>query len=170
MNLIINRAGSYKGHFEKKAGILKHRTMKKISLYELRKNQTDFPKEKITSSSQGSEFIRRFYNDDIEIFESFFLLLLNQSGHTIGYAKISQGGITGTVVDVRIIAKYVVESLATQIIIAHNHPSGNLKPSQSDIDMTKKIKDAMNIFDVRLLDHVILTADSFYSFSDEGIL
>ena len=144
--------------------------MKNATLYELRKNQTDFPKKKIVSSTSSSEFIRQFYSDDIEIYESFFLLLLNNQNQTLGYAKISQGGITGTVVDVRIVAKYVVDSLATGIILAHNHPSGNLKPSQQDIDITKKIKEAMKLFDVTVLDHIIITVDNFYSFADNGTI
>jgi DNA repair protein RadC len=144
--------------------------MKKISLYELRKNQSDFAKEKITSSKQSYEFIKKFYQGDIEIYESFFLLLLNNSCQTIGYAKISQGGITGTVVDVRIIAKYVVDTLATTVILAHNHPSGNLMPSQADKNITDKIKQSLKLFDVTVLDHIILTEESYYSFADEGIL
>jgi DNA repair protein RadC len=144
--------------------------MKTTTLYELRKNQTDFQKKKITSSKISAEFIKQFYTDDIEIYESFFLLLLNNQNQTIGYAKISQGGITGTVVDVRIVAKYVVDSLATGIILAHNHPSGNINPSSADISITNKVKEAMKLFDVTVVDHIILTADSYYSFSDNGIL
>jgi len=141
--------------------------MKTTPLYELKKIQTDFPKVKITNSKISADFIKQFYNNDIEIFESFFVLLLNQANLTIGYAKISQGGITGTVADVRLIAKYTVDSLATQVIVAHNHPTGNLLPSHADIEITKKIKQTLNIFDVNLLDHLILTADSYYSFADE---
>ena len=144
--------------------------MKNTALYELRKNQTDFPKTKIVSSTSSVEFIRQFYLDDIEIYESFFLLLLNNQNQTLGYAKISQGGIVATVVDVRIVAKYVVDSLATGIILAHNHPSGNLNPSKQDMDITKKIKEAMKLFDVSVLDHIILTSDNYYSFADNGNL
>jgi DNA repair protein RadC len=144
--------------------------MKTTALYELKKNQTDFQKKKITSSALSNEFIRQFYLDDIEIYESFFLLLLNNQNQTIGYAKISQGGITGTVVDVRIVAKYVVDSLATGIILAHNHPSGTLSPSEADKQITEKIKQAMYFFDVKVLDHIILTADSYFSFADNNIL
>jgi DNA repair protein RadC len=144
--------------------------MKMTTLYELRTIQTDFPKNKITNSKDSAEFIRKFYSDDIEIFESFFLLLLNNANQTIGYAKISQGGITGTIVDVRIVAKYVVDSLATGIILAHNHPSGNLNPSEPDKKITEKIQHAMSFFDVKVLDHIILTADSYFSFADNNIL
>ena len=139
-----------------------------IKLFELKKIQTEFPSEKITSSDQAANFIRRFYFDDIEIFESFFILLLNQANKTIGYAKISQGGISGTVVDVRIIAKYAIEALATSVILAHNHPSGNLTPSQSDITITEKIKAGLKILDIKVFDHLILTADSFYSMENNN--
>lgn len=142
--------------------------MKTISLYELKKVQTNFPKEKITSSQKASEFIKQFYNDDIEIFESCFILLLNNANQTIGYAKISQGGITGTVVDVRLIAKYAVESLCTGVILAHNHPSGKTNPSQTDINTTEKTKKALALLDINLIDHLILTSDSYYSLSDNG--
>jgi DNA repair protein RadC len=144
--------------------------MKTTTLYELRKNQTDFPKMKIKDANDSSEFIKQFYQGDIEIYESFFLLLLNNANQTIGYAKISQGGVTSTVVDVKIIAKYVVDSLATGIILAHNHPSGNLNPSSADISITNKVKEAMKLFDVAVLDHIILTADSFYSFANNGLM
>jgi len=144
--------------------------MENTTLYELKKLQSEFPKVQVTSSEKSADFIRQFYQDDIAIYESFFLLLLNRQCQTIGYAKISQGGITGTVVDVRIIAKYAVDSLATSIILAHNHPSGNLQPSEQDILLTNKVKDAMKLFDINVLDHVILTEDDFYSFADKGIL
>jgi DNA repair protein RadC len=142
--------------------------MKNIKLFELKKIQTEFPSVKITSPDEAADFIRQFYFDDIEIFESFFILLLNQANKTIGYAKISQGGIAGTVVDVRIIAKYAIESLAVSVILAHNHPSGNLKPSQADLDITQKIKAGLKILDIKVFDHLILTADSFYSFESNN--
>jgi DNA repair protein RadC len=139
-----------------------------IKLFELKKIQTEFPAVKITSPHEAADFIRQFYFDDIEVFESFFILLLNQANKTIGYAKISQGGIAGTVVDIRIIAKYAIESLASSVILAHNHPSGNLKPSQSDIDITQKIKAGLKILDIKVFDHLILTVDNFYSFESNN--
>lgn len=144
--------------------------MSQVVLYELKKLQTDFSKTKITTSKKSEDFIRRFYSDDLGIFESFFLLLLNRQNETIGYAKISQGGITGTVVDTKIIAKYVVDSLASSVILAHNHPSGSLKPSQSDLDITKRIKKALSYLDTKVLDHIILTEESYFSFLDNQIL
>ncbi len=141
-----------------------------IDLLSLRKIKTDIPRATISSSKDASEYIRQFYFDDINIWESFFLLLLNQRRSTIGYAKISQGGVTSTIVDLRFIAKYVADTSATSIIIAHNHPSGNIHPSKSDRDITEKVKGLMKYFDCALLDHIILTEDSYYSFIDMGYL
>jgi DNA repair protein RadC len=141
-----------------------------IKRYELKSNQSDFPKKKIASSNDANEFIRQFYSDDIDIFESCFVLLLNQANFTIGYAKISQGGITGTFVDLQLVAKYAIESLAKAVVLAHNHPSGNLAPSSQDLDITKKIRDGLDLFNITLLDHIILTSDHYTSLGDEGLL
>lgn len=141
---------------------------KTIKLYELKKIQSEFPKLRIRSSADAAEFIRQFYSDDIDIFESSFILLLNRANDTIGYAKISQGGITGTVVDPRLVAKYAVESLSPCVILAHNHPSGNLTPSGADKDLTDKIKKGLKLLDIDLLDHIILTNESYYSLSENG--
>jgi len=142
----------------------------KAKKFDLKATDSEFTKVKITSSESAEKFIRQFYGDDLEIFESFFILLLNRANETIGYAKISQGGIVGTVVDKKILLKYVVESLATGIILAHNHPSGNTNPSQADLNITKDLQQLCNLVDSEVLDHVILTADSFYSFADNGKL
>ena len=141
-----------------------------ISEYKLAKVKSDFERVKIDSSIKSAEFIRQFYSDDIGIFESCFILLLDRSNHTIGYAKISQGGISGTVVDIRIIAKYAVDSLASAVVLAHNHPSGNLRPSDGDKRITKQALEGLKLLNVELLDHVILTESSHYSFADSGDL
>jgi DNA repair protein RadC len=99
-----------------------------------------------------------------------YILLLDRSHHTIGYAKISQGGVSGTVVDTRIVAKFAIDSLASGIILAHNHPSGNLKPSNADETITNKIKTGLGYFDIQVLDHIIVTEDAYTSFADEGLL
>jgi DNA repair protein RadC len=142
----------------------------KAKKFDLKATDSEFTKVKITGSESAEKFIRQFYGDDLEIFESFFILLLNRANETIGYAKISQGGIVGTVIDKKILLKYVVESLATGIILAHNHPSGNTNPSQADLNITKDLQQLCNLVDSEVLDHVILTADSFYSFADNGKL
>jgi len=139
-------------------------------LYSIKKNQSEFPRQKISSSKDAEQFIRQFYGDDLEVYESFFLLLLNQANETVGYAKISQGGIAGTIVDVKIIAKYVVDTLAQAVVLAHNHPSGNIRPSQADENITTRIKATLNLFDCKVLDHIILTADNYFSFQDNGII
>jgi DNA repair protein RadC len=141
-----------------------------IERLELRRIASEFPKRKITSSLDAADFMRSFYFEDLTIFESSFILLLNQANQTIGYAKISQGGITGTVVDTRIIAHYAVQSLATSVILCHNHPSGQCFPSESDRTLTQKAKAGLQLLDIALLDHIILTDSSYYSFSDEHIL
>ena len=142
----------------------------KAKKFDLKATDSEFTKVKITSSESAEKFIRQFYGDDLEIFESFFILLLNRANETIGYAKISQGGIVGTVVDKKILLKYVVESLASGIILAHNHPSGNTNPSQADLNITKDLQQLCKLVDSEILDHVILTTDSFYSFADNGKL
>jgi DNA repair protein RadC len=144
--------------------------MKSIKKYELKKNSTEFERVRITGSTVAEQFIRKFYSDDIGIFESFFILMVDQSNHTIGYAKISQGGVAGTVVDPIIVAKYAIDSLSKGVILAHNHPSGNLTPSEADRTITNKIKAGLDLFDITVLDHIILTEDSFTSFADEGFL
>ena len=144
--------------------------METLKKYDLRKSETGFARVAIRSSKDAADFIRQFYSDDIGIFESFFLLLLDQSNTTTGYAKISQGVIAGTVVDPRIVAKYAIESLSPSVVLCHNHPSGNLKPSDSDIAITNKIKAGLQLFDITVLDHIILTEDSYTSFADEGKL
>ena len=137
-------------------------------LYSIKKNQSEFPRQKISSSKDAEQFIRQFYGDDLEVYESFFLLLLNQANETVGYAKISQGGIAGTIVDVKIIAKYVVDTLSQAVVLAHNHPSGNIRPSQTDENITTRIIECLNYFDCKVLDHIILTKESYYSFADNG--
>jgi DNA repair protein RadC len=138
--------------------------------FELTSVQTDFPRIKITSSELAADFIRRFYTGDIDIFESSFVLLLNSQNMTIGYAKLSQGGIQGTVMDPRLVAHYAVKCLASAVIIAHNHPSGALKPSEADLTLTKKIDKGLQLLDIKLLDHVILTSEGHYSLDGNGQL
>lgn len=140
------------------------------SKYALKVQETNFPIVKITSSNVANDVVRRYYGDDIEIYESFFMVTLDSQNRTTGYVKISHGGIVGTVVDVRLICKYAIEVLATGVIICHNHPSGTLKPSEADKSITKKIKEALNIFEIRLTDHLIITKNEYFSFADEGIM
>lgn len=136
----------------------------------LKKVKSVFLKAKINSSIDAQEFARQFFYDDLTIYESFFLILLNSQNNTIGYAKISQGGISGTVVDPLIIAKYAIDTMAKGVILVHNHPSGNENPSKADKKATKQIKKALKLFNCNVIDHLIITEESFFSFSDNEIL
>lgn len=102
--------------------------------------------------------------------EEFWVLFLNRSNRVISRIKLSQGGISGTVTDVRMIMKKAIEHLASGIIVCHNHPSGNLNPSESDTKITQKIKEAGNLIDIQLLDHLIISEKDYYSFADNGLL
>lgn len=102
--------------------------------------------------------------------EVFAVLFLNQANKVNHFEIISEGGITGTVADPRIILKKALEEDAVCIILCHNHPSGSLKPSRADEELTKKIKEAAGYFDIKVLDHIIVSEDGYYSFADEGLL
>ena len=144
--------------------------MKFIPLLSLKKTPTDFVPTKLTNSHQAQEYARQFYFEDMEVYESFFLILMSYRNTTLAYVKISQGGITSTIVDPILVAKYAIDSLAKNIILVHNHPSGDCKPSVQDRDLTHKIKTGLKLFDINVADHIILTKNSYYSFVDEGIL
>lgn len=139
-----------------------------INLLSLKKNKIDIKKAAIKSSKDAADYARQFYFEDLQIFESAFIILLNNSNNTIAYAKISQGGVCSTVVEPAIIAKYAVDTLAKGVILVHNHPSGSLEPSNGDKKITEKVKNTLAIFDCTLHDHIILTEDDYTSFADEG--
>jgi DNA repair protein RadC len=103
-------------------------------------------------------------------YEEFWILFLNRSNRVISRMKLSQGGISGTVTDVRLVMKKAIETLASGIIVCHNHPSGNLNPSESDSTITRKIKEAGNLLDIQLLDHLIISDKDYYSFADNGLI
>lgn len=125
-------------------------------------------KNKITSSKDVFELFQPNLAD--LPYEEFWILLLNRSNKIIDKRKISQGGTSGTVIDVKLILKDAIEKLATSIILCHNHPSGNTQPSEKDISITNKLKEAAKIMEIPVLDHIIITDSSYYSFADEGIL
>lgn len=122
----------------------------------------------IKSSKDVAEIFKPLLSDLLH--EEFWVLFLNRSNRVIDRLKLSQGGISGTVTDVRIIMKKAVEHLASGLIVCHNHPSGNLNPSESDSKITNKIKDAGNLMDIQLLDHIIISGNDYYSFADNGLL
>jgi DNA repair protein RadC len=106
----------------------------------------------------------------IERVEEFVILCLNRANKVLGYSKISQGGLSGTVADPKVIFQVALKSNASSIILCHNHPSGNTKPSDNDIQLTKKLKKAGEFLELNVLDHLIITSDAYFSFADESLL
>ena len=123
--------------------------------------------KKITSSKDVFELMQPVIGELPH--EEFWILYLNNSNKVIYKAQLSKGGITGTVVDIRLVFKMALEQNATSLILTHNHPSGKLLASESDIQITKKLKLAAQQLDIAILDHIIITETGFYSFQDEGI-
>ena len=134
------------------------------------KKQKPSQRTQITSSSIAAEVLKDIWSSQMDFREEFIVLLLDRANKVLGYQLISKGGISGTVVDIRLILASAIESLASGIIIAHNHPSGNLSPSHQDKSITQKIKEAGKTMDIQVLDHIIITRDGFYSFADDGNL
>ena len=121
---------------------------------------------------KSSENVFRFFHPllgDLE-HEEFWLLLLNRANRILGRFKVSQGGLSGTVIDTRIILKKALDNLASSIIVCHNHPSGNNNPRQADIQLTRKLSDAGKTLDIPVLDHIIIAGTKYYSFADEGMM
>lgn len=121
---------------------------------------------RVSSSIDAVNYARHFYSDDMEIYESVFIILLNRNNNTMGWAKIAQGGVYGAMVDKKLICKYAIEALASGVILVHNHPSGNTQPSAQDIDLAQQIRKALGIFDISLLDSIILSENGYYSMND----
>jgi DNA repair protein RadC len=124
---------------------------------------------KIISSSEAAKAFRTFW-PSFEHVEFAYLLLLNRQNQIIGQHFLAKGGISGTVVDVRMIFQVALKANATSIMMAHNHPSGNLQVSEADRKITRQIKDAGALLDIPILDHIILTEEGYLSFADEGYL
>jgi DNA repair protein RadC len=125
----------------------------------------------ITNSQNAYEIFKSLFPaDTISLQEQFVVLYLNRVNRLIGSYQLSKGGITGIIADVRFILSVALKTLATGLILAHNHPSGNLKPSEVDIQLTKKVKQATKLMDIEVLDHMILTDGRYFSFTDEGIV
>ena len=125
---------------------------------------------KISCSQDAFDILFEYWDlGSIEHIEEFKILLLNRANMVLGIASLFKGGVVGTVIDSRVIFQYALKANAAQIILAHNHPSGNLKPSDADISITNKIKEGARQLDITVLDHIILTVDErYYSFAEEG--
>lgn len=116
-------------------------------------------------------FLRSHWDENkMELLEQFKLVLLNTAHRVLSFLDLSSGGITGTVVDTRLVLTAALKLNATKLVLAHNHPSGNLNPSEADKFITQKIKAAAQLLDIQIVDHIIITAEGYYSFADEGLL
>ena len=125
----------------------------------------------IKTSADAYEILLHYWNEGkIELLEEFKVLFLSKANRVLQIISLSQGGITLTVVDTRLVLVTALKVAASLIVLAHNHPSGSLKPSRQDEELTQKIKCAAAYHDIRVLDHLIISTDGYYSFSDEGLL
>ena len=125
----------------------------------------------INSSEIAADLIRSLFDkDEIELHEVMFVIYLNRGNYPIGYYKHSIGGLSSTILDTQIVLGAALRSLSSAIIISHNHPSGNVKPSEGDIKVTKNIKAASKVFNIQVLDHIVLTKNGYTSLSDEGLM
>lgn len=126
---------------------------------------------KVTTSSDAADGFREMWKQSMEHKESFYAMYLNRNNRVLGIHKISEGGLSGTVVDVRCIFQVALKTNASNVIVAHNHPSGNTQPSDADKTITQKIREAGKFLEIPLLDHLIMVPNEGYmSFADEGYL
>ena len=127
--------------------------------------------QKISNSRETYSLITNYWNlDTIEMLEEVKVILLNKANKVLGIFDLSKGGICSSIIDVKIVLSIALKTLASGIIIIHNHPSGDLSPSKADIDITEKLKSVCKIMDIMLLDHVIISQQDYYSFADDGLL
>lgn len=143
----------------------------KISEIRVSYTNNDVRRVKISNSKECYQtFIKEWNVDTIELQEEFKILMLNRNNQVLGIYQLSKGGVSATVVDAKLIFSVALKCNSSAITIAHNHPSGNLTPSKSDKELTKKLIKASNYLDIIILDHLIISKDSFYSFADNGLM
>jgi DNA repair protein RadC len=162
--LSINDLKKFKGIGEAKAITI-------IAALELgrRRKEVDVQKQDVVKTSKDAYAHIAPKLSDLP-HEEFWILLLNRNNKIIRTELVGRGGVSGTVADVRLILKSAVEHLASSIVLSHNHPSGNLQPSKEDINLTQKVKQAATLFDIQVIDHIIVGDANYYSFADEGLL
>ena len=124
---------------------------------------------KVMTPRNAYDFARNFFSDDIDIYESCFIILTNRANQIIGWYKVSSGGLDSTIIDKKIVCKVAIDSLCSGVILVHNHPSGEVKPGKADIQQTIDVKKALGMFDITLLDHIILSDKAYYSFTEEKV-
>ncbi len=126
---------------------------------------------RIDSSYTAALHCRSLYDEGTVAYkEYFFVLFLNRANKVTGFIKISEGGLTGTVADPRIILQAALMAGASAVVVSHNHPSGNLNPSRQEAELTEKLKSALKYFDITIVDHIIIGDEGYYSFANEGLL
>lgn len=162
--LSINELKAYRGIGEAKAITIK------AALELGRRRQSDRPEKRqsITSSLDAYRIIAPFLQD--KKVEEFWIMLFNRRNHLVDQQLISKGGVSSTIVDAKIVFQHAITKLASGLILVHNHPSGNKNPGQSDISLTKKMREAATLLDIDLLDHLVVTDHDYFSFRDEGLL
>lgn len=144
-------------------------TLCEISInYQHKTKLSELPK--ILNSKDSEKHFRSLWSNKLNYVEEMYLMLLNRANRVLGYSKISIGGTTGTVVDIKVVFQTALKANACSILLCHNHPSGNLIPSEQDIKITKSIKEAGKLMEIALLDHLIITDEGFFSFADEGMM
>lgn len=156
---------------EKIKGIGKARAIAIVAALELgrrRSDQVPAEKPRITCSEDAWKIMKPLLLDVTN--EEFWIIILNRANYVLRTEKISSGGITGTVADPKIIFKKALDALGSSIILVHNHPSGNLKPSEADNSLTKKLKESGLLLEIPVIDHIIFTDHRYFSYADEGIL
>ena len=138
---------------------------------ELTYKSTSRSRSKIYSSEDAYKILLPTYKEGTICYKEYFkVLLLSQSNQVLGYTLISEGGITETCADVRVILQAALLTNSVALVLAHNHPSGNLKPIRQDMEITKQVKEAAKLMRISVIDHLILTDAGYYSFADEGLL
>ena len=142
--------------------------MAALELGRRRRSEKSEEADKITGATDAAEIFISLLGDLPH--EEFWVLFLNRSNKIVEKRKVGQGGLSATVVDFRLIAKLAINNLASGVVVAHNHPSGNLQPSADDKRITNKLNEALALFDITLIDHIIVSTSSYYSFAEEGLL
>lgn len=127
-------------------------------------------KTQIKNTEDAYKYIMRLYGSDIELIESFIGIYIDNNNNVIGWSKIASGGIDKTIVDQRVLFKYAIELLAPRIIICHNHPSGKVLPSRDDDELTNRIVDGCKILGLQLIDHLVVTKETYYSYLETNKL
>ena len=143
----------------------------KISEIRVSYSNSNKKKPKVNNSKESYQIILNCWDKNtIELQEEFKILLLNRANQVLGIYSMSKGGVSGTIVDIKLVFSVALKCNSSSMVLVHNHPSGNLKPSESDLLLTKKIIKASKVLDLQIIDHLIISKDNYYSFADDGLM